>query len=103
MLCDHRSCVRVPVDAENTETLTDAIAQSCGRSEGFRITPLLVEATLPNPEEKADPAEADAQAAPNSDRICRKELHADIPDIAARTSAGWGISSLPSLRVSREG
>ena len=79
-----RSCVRVLVDAEDTETLTDAIAQICSQREGFRITSLPVEATLPMPTEETL-AKEDGDAAQKSGRISREELFADVSDSSRLT------------------
>jgi len=94
---DDRRCIRVLVEAENTESLTDAIVQSCGASDDFRIALLPVEATLPKPEEpEADDAES-AESTQKGGRISREELYADVSDSARVTYAFLIMVALSAL------
>lgn len=49
-LSDVRSTVKVLLDAESTEALTDALAQTCANLEGFRVVllPVDLEDCAPN-------------------------------------------------------
>lgn len=98
MTSDDRSCVRVLVDAENTEALTDAIARDCGEQAGFRIALLPVEATLPKPEEpEPDSTTNGAEASQKTGRISREELYADVSDSAQLTRTFLVMAALSSL------
>lgn len=77
---DGTGTVRVLLEAEDTEGVSDRLVQAFGQGEGFRILLMAVEATVPAaelPEEPPAGAEAEgAREAPR--RIGREELYEDI-------------------------
>ncbi len=79
---DERCWWRVLVTADRTQELLDALDERFGRSEGFRVVLVPIEATLPKIEQEARPAEDSAearkQAASNAARISREELYQDL-------------------------
>ena len=81
---DDRSIVNVLMDAENTESITDAIASDCAGAEGFRMVLLPVEATLPRVEEpgRSEAVPATEVSPPQIGRVSREELYADVSDSA---------------------
>jgi len=93
---DERTVIKLLVDAENTEDLTDRIAQSCSGAADLRIVLLPVEATLPRVEEpEPDPA---AEKPPQVGRVSREELLADVAD-AAKLSRTFAILTVLSSLV----
>lgn len=74
--------VRILVDASHVESSSDALVGYFGSREGFRLTVLSVEATLPAVQETAE-NEVEAQEGANADqaepqRISREELYEDL-------------------------
>lgn len=95
---NERSSVKILVDAEGTEALTDAIAARCTGPEGFRIVLLPVEATLPRVEVPPPEVAADAEEPPPQiGRVSREELHADISDSARLTRTFVILTILSAL------
>jgi uncharacterized hydrophobic protein (TIGR00341 family) len=75
--------VRVLLDAQDAESASDILVKLFGSREGFRLTLLPVEATLPVVEEppKPDPvaaAEVEPAKKKSPQRISREELYEDI-------------------------
>ncbi|MCW9712660.1 TIGR00341 family protein [Aliifodinibius salicampi] len=70
--------MRALVDAERTESLSDALTNRFGNEEGFRIMLFSVEATLPKPEENEDEASEDSEEEQYIGRISREELYSNI-------------------------
>lgn len=76
---DGLSLLRILIDAERTEAISDALSQKYSGIEEFRIMLFSVEATLPQPdleEEEQKKEEADAEEV--TGRISREELYADV-------------------------
>jgi uncharacterized hydrophobic protein (TIGR00341 family) len=78
-LDDGCSILRVLINVDRTESLSDRLTEKFSTADGFRITLFSVEATLPQPdvseqEEKED-ENADEQVV---GRISREELYADV-------------------------
>jgi len=97
-LSDARSTVKVVLDAESTEALTDALAKTCAALEGFRVVLLPVEATLPRVEAPPPGAVPDPEQAPQQiGRVSREELHADVLDSARLTRTFVILTVLSSL------
>ncbi|MBN1859259.1 TIGR00341 family protein [Candidatus Bipolaricaulota bacterium] len=97
---ENRSCVKVVVEAESTEALTDAIGRVCADNESYRLVLLPVEATLPPVEEPA-PVEVLADEKDDSKRVgrvSREELLADLSD-TARLSRTFVVLSILSTVV----
>lgn len=75
------SVVRVLLNAERTETITDRLNGQFSDAEGFRIMLFTVEATLPQPnveEENEKKSEEDKEISPKIGRISREELYSDV-------------------------
>ena len=75
------SVIRVLVDADKTESLSDTLSNKYANTDGFRILLFTIEATLPQPEieEKKDEKEAeDEEKSKEVGRISREELYADV-------------------------
>jgi len=80
---DGYSVLRVLVDANRTEALTDALTEKFSHVEGFRIMLFEVQATLPQPNEKDEEEEKANQEQDKSEeksigRISREELYSDV-------------------------
>lgn len=71
---------RILVDSRETESVSDWLTQKLGRSEGFRIVLLRVEATIPAPPEpKPEAAETKTKGRKvGPARISREELFQDV-------------------------
>lgn len=80
MLDDGSSVLRILMEADKTESLTDTFTDKFSGTDGFRIMLFSVEATLPHPEieeeEEASKSEDDTKR--NLRRISREELYADL-------------------------
>lgn len=76
------SVLRVLIDTDRTEALSDRLYEKFSSAEGFRIVLFSVQATLPQPEEEEDEAEAEAEEKSDKEsvpgRISREELYADV-------------------------
>lgn len=74
------SVVRVLVNADKTESLSDTLSDKYANTDGFRILLYAIEATLPQPEEeKKDDEETEKnESAFKVGRISREELYADV-------------------------
>ncbi len=72
------SILRVLINADRTEALSDTLTDKFSSAEGFRIMLFAVEATLPQPE--LDKEEETVEESDESDlgRISREELYADV-------------------------
>jgi len=82
-LDDGCSILRVLINTDRTEALSDTLAEKFSHEEGFRIMLFSVEATLPQPEteEKEEQAQAEEQKEEEEKvvgRISREELYADV-------------------------
>jgi uncharacterized hydrophobic protein (TIGR00341 family) len=78
---DGCSILRILVDANRTEALSDSLTEKFSHSEGFRIMLFEVQATLPQPEEKEDeedPNEEKESEEKSIGRISREELYSDV-------------------------
>lgn len=75
------SILRVLVDADRIETLSDQLTREFSNVEGFRIMLFAVEATVPKPEPPEDVEEPGSGTEPEKKfvgRISREELYADV-------------------------
>ena len=71
--------VRVLLEAEATEALSDRFVESFGSADGFRLVLLPVEATVPAPPvDQTDDGSEQAEASSEPRRISRDELYEDI-------------------------
>ena len=100
-LSDTRSVVKVLLDAESTEAVTDALSQACADFEGFRMVLLPVEATMPRvevPEPPNGQTNAVVEEAPQQiGRVSREELYADLSDSARLTGTFLILTILSAL------
>lgn len=85
-LFDGEVLVRILLDAEQSEAVTDLLAERYAGGEGTRVVILPVEATLPRdePEPGAAPGQPPPEETPPG-RIGREELYEDIKDGARCT------------------
>ena len=76
---DGCAVLRVLLDVEQTEAISDTLSEKFGDVDGFRIMLFSVEATLPQPdiEEEDKPDEDEAQG---PGRVSREELYSDVTD-----------------------
>lgn len=80
-LDDGGSIMRVLLDVDRTESLSDRLTDKFSHADGFRIMLFSVEATLPQPEaeEEADEAKEDKKSEETIvGRISREELYSDV-------------------------
>lgn len=75
-LDDESTILRVLVNMNDTENLTDTLTNKFSNAEGFRIMIFSVEATLPQPEVDDDDSEDDEEG--GMGRVSREELYANI-------------------------
>lgn len=75
-LNSHTSVLRVLVDMDDTETLSDKLANKFSDAAGFRILIFSVEATLPQPEIEEEVLKK--EEATEYGRVSREELYVDI-------------------------
>jgi len=96
-LQDDRTLIRLLLDAERCESLLDSLGRRHDDDDGFRITLLPVEATVPRPEDHdEEEAEAAGDGAVNGKgddedsrtpgRVSREELYADVEETVG---VGW--------------
>lgn len=80
-LDDECSILRVLIDVDRTESLSDRLTEKFSTAEGFRIMLFSVEATVPQPEvdDSEDEKEQSGESQENVvGRISREELYADV-------------------------
>lgn len=81
--------VRILLDAEHTEALSDVLVRHFGSRDNFRLVSLPVEATVPPieppAESKAPDGEATAPAKGVPQRISREELYEDVAQASRLT------------------
>lgn len=80
---DGCSVLRVLVEANRTEALSDTLTEKFSHVEGFRIMLFEVQATLPHPNERDEEEEKTDQEQDESEeksigRISREELYSDV-------------------------
>ncbi len=98
--------VRILLDAEHTEALTDILVRHFGSRENFRLISLPVEATVPPieqpPETKAPDGESPPPAKGGARRISREELYEDLSQ-ASRLTAVYVVTVSLSTVVAAVG
>ena len=99
---DGNSTVRVLIDTNRTENLSDKLSEKFSNIEGFRIMLFTVEATLPQPEIEEDDEEEKVKE--NEDesekevgRISREELYADVTSGSELSRVYIGMVILSTL------
>lgn len=79
-LDDGCAILRVLINADRTESISDTLSDKFGRVDGFRIMLFSVEATLPQPnlEEQEEQKKEEESEDTYVGRISREELYADV-------------------------
>lgn len=102
---DGAGWVRVVVDARHAEAVSDVLVEHFGSREGFRLTVLALEATLPQVEEPADddqPAAETEAGEPEPQRVSREELYEDLSQ-GSRLSSIYAVMVVLSTMVAAVG
>lgn len=73
---DNESVLRVLIDVDHTEALSDKLTEKFSSADGFRIMLFSVEATLPQPEPEENTVEDESESIVG--RISREELYEDV-------------------------
>ena len=97
-LMDGEVLVRILLDAEQTETVTDLLEKHYSGGEGNRVVILPVEATLPRdePEETGTPEQSPPEENP-PERIGREELYEDIKNGARLSRVYMAMVALSTI------
>lgn len=78
-LDDGCTILRVLIDIDRIESLTDRLTQKFSSAEGFRITLFAVGATLPQPDVEEEEEKKDQESQEQMpERISREELYSDV-------------------------
>ncbi|PAU93310.1 TIGR00341 family protein [Aliifodinibius salipaludis] len=97
---DGYSILRILLDANRTEALSDALTEKFSHIEGFRIMLFEVQATLPQPNEKEE-EEADEEQEESEEksigRISREELYSDVSSGSELNTVFIGLVLLSTL------
>jgi uncharacterized hydrophobic protein (TIGR00341 family) len=102
------TAIRVLLDAENVEAVTDALAERLGHRDECRMVLLPVEATVPRIEEPEDQQTGDEAAGNETDeearalRISREELYEDLSS-GTKLTASYGVMVALSTVVAAVG
>jgi len=77
---DGCAMLRVLIDADRTESISDTLSDKFGNTDGFRIMLFSVEATLPQPDLEEQEEQKKQEQTENTyvGRISREELYADV-------------------------
>lgn len=81
---DERAHLRVLVEADETEALSDALVDAFGTSDVFRLVALSAETTLPSPEKEDEDVDEEEENA-SAGRVSRDELHDALTDASRLT------------------
>ncbi len=93
---DGCTVLRILIDFDLTESITDTLSDKYEDVEGFRIILFDVEATLPQPDpEEAESHEGDEAEGPG--RVSREELYADVTDGSELTPVYLSMVILSTL------
>lgn len=96
-LDDGCSILRVLIDVDRIESLSDRLAEKYSTAEGFRITLFSVEATLPQPDIEEEKEKKDEESEKVAERISREELYADVTSGSELTWVYLGMVILSTL------
>ncbi|WP_138430360.1 TIGR00341 family protein [Fodinibius saliphilus] len=91
-----RGILRVLVNVDQTETISDILSEQFGTEEDFRIMLFSVEATLPQPETEEDEPSAEVEKE-GPGRVSREELYADVTSDAELNSVYLAMVVLSTL------
>lgn len=95
---DGCAVLRVLLDVEQTEAVSDTLSEKFGDVDGFRIMLFSVEATLPQPEIDEEEDEGDTEEeAQGPGRVSREELYADVTDGSELTPVYLAMVILSTL------
>lgn len=95
-LDDGSAILRILLDADRTESLSDMLTEKFKNVDGFRIMLLSVEATLPQPEVEETEEESEKEDTDTKyvGRISREELYADV---TSGSNLNWVYISMVAL------
>ena len=96
-LDDGCSILRVLIDVDRIESLSDRLTEKFSTAEGFRITLFAVEATLPQPDVEEEKEKKDEESEKVVGRISREELYADVTSGSELTWVYLGMVMLSTL------
>ena len=96
-LDDGCSILRVLIDVDRIESLSDRLTEKFSTAEGFRITLFSVEATLPQPDIEEEKEKKDEESEKVAGRISREELYADVTSGSELTWVYLGMVILSTL------
>lgn len=94
---DKNAIVRILVNRDQTEALSDTLAQKFSKEEGFRMMLFSVEATVPQPkveEEEEEKGEEEESEQNIVGRVSREELYSDV---TSNSELNWVYISLVLL------
>src|SRR5699024_556424 len=97
---DGCAVLRVLLDVEQTENISDTLSEKFGNVEGFRVMLFSVEATLPQPEineEDENGEDAADEEANGPGRVSREELYTDVINGSEMTPAYLAMVILSTL------
>jgi uncharacterized hydrophobic protein (TIGR00341 family) len=94
---DGCAVLRVLLDVEQTEAVSDTLSEKFGNVEGFRIILFSVEATLPQPDTEKEEEEDTQEEAQGPGRVSREELYADVTDGSELTPVYLAMVILSTL------
>ena len=92
---DDEAVLRVLLDVERTEAISDTLSEKFEDVEGFRIMLFAVEATLPQPD--IDEEKDSEEKAEGPGRVSREELYADVTSGAELTPVYISMVILSTL------
>lgn len=94
---DGHAVLRVLLDADQTEAISDTLSEQFGKVEGFRIMFFSVEATLPQPDiDEEQDGQADEETE-GPGRVSREELYADVSEGSKLTYSYLAMVVLSTL------
>lgn len=88
--------LRVLLNVDQTEAISDMLSEKFGAQEGFRIMLFAVEATLPQPE-VSEEDRSDSEEAEGPGRVSREELYSDVTEGSKLTSVYLAMVVLSTL------
>lgn len=91
------SIVRVLVDTNRTESLSDTLSDKFSGLDGFRIMLFTVEATLPQPKIEEEEKNKEKEKEKETGRISREELYADVSSGSELSKVYIGLVILSTL------
>lgn len=93
----NESVLRVLIDVDHTESLSDKLTEKFSSAEGFRIMLFSVEATMPQPEADEEEIPEKEASEKKVGRISREELYADVTSGSELNWVYIGMVALSAL------